>query len=88
MANHISAKRRIRRNDYRASLNTARRSRLRTFLKKVETAITSGDSKEAQEALKNVAPQLQRSAGKGLVHKNTVARKISRLNARIKALAK
>lgn len=86
MANHISAKRRIRRNEYRASLNTARTSRMRTFLKKVETAISAGDKKSAEEALKAARPELQRGAHKGLLHKNTVARKMSRLSARIKAL--
>jgi small subunit ribosomal protein S20 len=86
MANHISAKRRIRRNAYRASLNTARTSRMRTFLKKVETAIASGDQKAAAEALKAVQPQLARNSAKGLLHKKTAARKMSRLSARIKAL--
>jgi small subunit ribosomal protein S20 len=86
MANHISAKRRIRRNAYRASLNTARRSRMRTFLKKVETAISTGDKAGAEEAFKAARPELQRGAGKGLMHKNTVSRKLSRLAARIKAI--
>jgi len=87
MANHASAKKRIRTNARRNEINTSRTSRLRTFLKKVETAITSGDAKAAAEAYKNVQPELMRSVGKGILPKNTVARKMSRLTARIKALS-
>lgn len=87
MANHASAKKRIRTNARRNEINTARKSRIRTFLKKVETAITGGDAKAAQEAYKVVQPELMRGAAKGLLAKNTVARKMSRLSARIKALS-
>jgi small subunit ribosomal protein S20 len=61
---------------------------MRTFVKKVETAIASGDKKAAGEALQAAQPEMQRAAGKGVAHRNTIARKISRLSARIKALAK
>ena len=86
MANHASSKKRIRRNDRRADINGARRNRMRTFMKKIEVAILSGDKKTADEALKNAQPEIQRSAAKGLLHKKTASRKISRLSARIKAL--
>jgi small subunit ribosomal protein S20 len=86
MANHASSKKRIRRNDRRADINGARRNRMRTFMKKIEVAILSGDKKSADEALKVAQPEIQRSAAKGLLHKKTASRKISRLSARIKAL--
>lgn len=86
MANHASAKKRIRRNAARADVNKTRRSRMRTFLKKVEEAITSGSQKEAQTALQEVQPELYRGVSKGILHKNTAARTMSRLSARIKAL--
>lgn len=87
MANHASAKKRIRTNERRNEVNTARKSRIRTFLKKVETAIAGGDAKAAAEALKIVQPELMRGVAKNIVAKNTASRKISRLNARIKAIA-
>lgn len=86
MANHASAKTRIRRNDRRAVINGARRSRIRTFIKKVELALTAGNAKEAEDALKVAQPEIQRGIAKGIWHKNTAGRKISRLSARIKAL--
>lgn len=86
MANHASAKKRIRTNARRNEINTSRTSRIRTFLKKVEAAIASGDEKAAQEAYKNAQPELMRGVSKGILLKNTVARKMSRLSARIKAL--
>ena len=86
MANHASAKKRVRRNERRAIINGARKSRMRTFIKKVEEAIDLGHTKDAQEALKNAQPELYRSVSKGLIHKNAAARKMSRLSARIKAL--
>ena len=86
MANHASSKKRIRRNAARATINGARRSRIRTFIKKVETAITAGSSDDAQAALKAAQPEIQRGVAKGILKKNTAARKISRLSARIKAL--
>jgi small subunit ribosomal protein S20 len=86
MANHASAKTRIRRNARRATINGARRSRIRTFIKKIELAISSGDAKQADEALKAAQPEIQRGVAKGILHKNTAARKLSRLSSRIKAI--
>ncbi len=87
MANHASALKRVRRNDRRAEINGSRRSRIRTFLRKVEEAIAAGDQSAAQQAFKNAQPELMRGAAKGIFHKNLVARKMSRLSARIKAIA-
>ncbi len=86
MADHKSAKTRIRRNARRAVINGARRSRIRTFIKKIELAIEAGNGKDAQEALRNAQPEIQRGVAKGIMHKNTAARKISRLSARVKAV--
>ncbi len=88
MANHASAKKRIRTNARRNEINTARVSRLRTFIKKVETAIASGDAKAATDAFKTVQPELMRGVAKKVIGKNTAARKLSRLSAKIKAIAK
>ena len=85
MANHTSAKRRIRRNDRRAAINGARMSRIRTFIKKVETALASGDGAAAREALRVAQPEIQRGVTRGVLHRNTASRKISRLAARVKA---
>ncbi len=87
MANTASARKRIRQTLKRTARNQARKSRMRTFVKKVESAIASGDKAAATEALKAAQPEMQRAAGKGVVHHNTVARKLSRLSARIKAIA-
>lgn len=87
MAHHQSAKKRIRRNARRADVNRARVSRIRTFVKKVELAIASGDQDTARAALQAAQPELQRGVTKGVLHRNTAARKISRLSARVKALA-
>lgn len=84
MANTISAKRRVRRNDKRNVINKSRVSRIRTLTKKVELAILSGDKAAAQEAFRIAQPELQRGTTKGLLHKNTVARKLSRLAQKIK----
>lgn len=86
MANIKSAKTRIRRNDRRAVINGARMSRVRTFLRKVEEAIEAGDYAVAEKAFNAVQPELMRAAAKGLFHKNTIARKMSRLSTRVKAL--
>lgn len=86
MANHPSAEQRIRQTARRTNVNRARMSRIRTFVKKVEAAIASGDKNAAKEAFAAATPELQRGAGKGVLHRRTVARKISRLSARIKAL--
>ena len=87
MANTASARKRIRQIAKRTERNHARKSRMRTFIKKVETACATGDKAAAQEALRLAQPEMQRAATKGVIHANTVARKLSRLSARIKALA-
>ena len=87
MANHHSAKVRIRRNARRAAINGDRLNRVRTYVKKVETAIASGDKLAAQDALRAAQPEIQRGAQKGVMHGNTASRKISRLSARIKAMS-
>jgi small subunit ribosomal protein S20 len=87
MANIASARKRNRQTKIRTERNQARKSRMRTFVKKVETAIAGGDKTAAAEALRAAQPEMQRAAGKGVTHSNTVARKISRLSARIKSLA-
>ena len=86
MANHPSAEKRNRQTQRRTEVNGARKSRIRSFVKKVETAIASGDKNAAKQACADAAPEMQRGAGKGVVHQRTVARKLSRLSARIKAL--
>ena len=86
MANIASAQKRIRQTVKRTARNAARKSRVRTFIKKVETAIASGDKAAANLALREAQPEMQRAVIKGVVHLNNVARKLSRLSARIKAL--
>ncbi len=86
MANTKSAKKMVRKIANRTAVNTARRSRMRTFIRRVEEAITSGDSARASEALREAQPEIMRAASKGVLHKNTSSRKISRLSARIKAM--
>ena len=86
MAHHKSAKKRIRQTVRRTAINKARVSRMRTFVKKVEDAIASGDKAAARAAFVAAQPEMQRGAGKGMIHRNTVSRKLSRLSARIKAL--
>jgi small subunit ribosomal protein S20 len=86
MANTASARKRIRQTATRTARNQARKSRVRTFMKKIETAIAGGDRAAAAEALRTAQPEMQRASGKGVLHANTVARKLSRLTARIKAL--
>ena len=87
MANHKSAKKRIRRNEAFNEVNNNRRSRIRTFIKKVEAAIDSGNADEARSALKMAQPEMHRGVTRGVFHKNTISRKLSRLSARIKAIA-
>ncbi len=87
MANTPQARKRIRRNDRRADINGARVSRIRTFVKRVELALASGDHKAAEDAMKAAQPEMQRGVSKGVMHKNTVARRISRLTKRVKSLA-
>lgn len=86
MANTPQAEKRIRRNERRAAVNKARLSRIRTQVKKVESAIAAGDRVAAEAALKVAQPELMRGVAKGVVHKNTASRKISRLNKRVVAL--
>ena len=86
MANTPQAKKRIRRNDKRAEINGSRMSRIRSFVKKVETAIAGGDKAAAADALKAAQPELARGISRGVIHKNTVARKMSRLSKRVAAL--
>ena len=85
MANTPQAKKRARQNEARFAVNKARRSRIRTFLRKVEEAIESGDKDAANAALRAAQPELMRGVTKGVYHKNTVSRKMSRLSARVKA---
>lgn len=87
MANSPQAKKRARQNERRAAVNKARRSRIRTFLRTVEEAIDSGDAGVAKAALQSAQPELMRGVSKGIMHKNTASRKMSRLSARVKALA-
>ncbi|MBO6866396.1 MAG: 30S ribosomal protein S20 [Pseudomonadota bacterium] len=87
MANSVQSKKRARQNEKRNDINTARRSRIRTFIRKVEEAIASGDKDAAAAALKAAQPELMRGVTKGVFHKNTASRKLSRLAARVKALA-
>lgn len=86
MANTPQAKKRIRRNEKRAEINGARMSRIRSFVKRVETAIAGGDKKVAEDALRSAQPELARGVARGVLHKNTVARKMSRLSKRVAAL--
>ena len=86
MANHKSAEKRIRQTAKRTAINRARVSRVRTFVKKVEAAIATGDKATAQSAFRLAQPELHRAITKGVLHKNTVSRKLSRLAARINAL--
>ena len=86
MATHKSAKKRIRQTARRTLINGARRGRVRTFVRKVEEAIESGDRELAESAMKNAMPEMHRSVLHGILHKNTAARKISRLTKRINNL--
>ena len=87
MAQHKSAKKRIRRNERSRAVNHSRLSRIRSAVKELETAIAAGNKAAAQAAFKKVTPELTRGAAKGVLHKGTVSRKLSRLSARIKSLA-
>jgi small subunit ribosomal protein S20 len=87
MANTPQAKKRIRRNQRRTQINRTRVSRIRTFVKQVEAAIEAGDKAQALAAIGKVQPELARGVAKGVLHKNTAARKFSRLTRRIAALA-
>ncbi|MFV0473565.1 MAG: 30S ribosomal protein S20 [Pikeienuella sp.] len=87
MANSPSAKKRVRQIERRTAVNTARRSRIKTFIRKVEEAIASGDASAAKTALQSAQPEIMRGAAKGVLHANTASRKVSRLSARVKALS-
>jgi small subunit ribosomal protein S20 len=87
MANTPQAEKRIRRNDRRAAINKARLSRIRTYVKRVESAIESGQKAEAQAALSAAQPEMMRGVSRGVLHKNTVSRKISRLTKAVDQLA-
>ena len=87
MANHSSAEKRIRQTERRTQVNRSRKSRIHTFSRKVEEAIASGDAAKARDALNAFQPELMRGVQKGLFHKNTAARTMSRLSVRVKALA-
>ena len=87
MANTPQAKKRIRRNNRRAEVNGARVGRIRTYVKKAESALAAGDKAAATAALAQVQPELARGVAKGVLHKNTASRKYSRLNKRLEALA-
>lgn len=87
MANTPSAKKATRKIARRTAVNTARRSRVRTFLRKVEEAIAAGDKAAAVSAFKVAEPEMMRATSKGIFHKNTASRKISRLSHRVKGLA-
>lgn len=86
MAHHQSAKKRIRQTERRTEVNRARMSRIRTFVKKVEEAIRSGNADAAKAALGAAEPELMRAAQGGVLHKNTASRKVSRLAARVKEM--
>lgn len=87
MANSPQAKKRVRQLERRTAVNKSRRSRIRTFIRKVEEAIAAGDQNAAREALKVAQPEIMRGVTKGIAHKNTASRKVSRLNSRIKAMS-
>lgn len=87
MANTPQAKKRIRRNQRRAEVNGNRVGRIRTFVKKVESALASGDKAAAQQALQAAQPEMARGVAKGVLHRNTASRKFSRLTKRVAALA-
>ena len=86
MANTKSAKKMVRKSAARTEINKARRSRMRTFIRRVETALKAGNAEEAQTAFRQAEPEIMRAAQKGVIHKNTASRKISRLAARVRAL--
>ncbi len=86
MANTPQSKKRARQNERRFEVNKARRSRIRTYLRKVEEALAAGDADAAKAALAAAQPELDRGVSKGVLHKNTVARKMSRLSSRVKGL--
>lgn len=87
MANSPAAKKRVRQIERRTAVNKSRRTRMRGFIRKVEEAIAGGDKAVAEAALKAAQPEIMRSVTKGILHKNTASRKISRLSSRVNALS-
>lgn len=87
MANHLSSKKRIRHNARRTVINAARKARVHTFTKKFENALTAGDKAAATEAFRTAESEIMRAVSKGVLHRNTAARRVSRLAAKVKALA-
>ena len=87
MANSPGSKKRVRKAIRRTEINKSRRTRMRTFIRRVEEAISSGDPEKASQALRAAQPEIMRSVTKGILHKNTASRKMSRLSARVKALS-
>ena len=88
MANTSSAKKAVRKIARKTAINKSRRSEMRTYVRKVEEALTAGDATAATAALSEAEPRVMRAAQKGILHKNTASRKVSRLTVRVKALAK
>ena len=86
MANTPQARKRVRQTEKRTAVNTARKSRVRTFIRKVEEAISSGDAESAKSALQAAQPEIMRGANKGVMHKNAASRKVSRLAQRVKTM--
>lgn len=87
MANTSSAKKMVRKIERRTAVNKSRRSRVRTYLRRVEEAIAAGEADKARHALSEATSELQRAVSKGIIHKNTASRKLSRLSSRVKAVA-
>ena len=86
MANSRQSKKRVRQTERRTAVNRARRSRIRTFVRKVEEAIASGNQDAARDALREAQPEIMRGTSKGVLHRNTASRKISRLDSRVRAM--
>jgi len=87
MANSAQAKKRVRQTERKTAVNRDRRSRIRNYVKKVEEAIAAGDKAAAEQALKDAQPEIMRGATKGVLHRNTASRKVSRLSHRVSALS-
>jgi len=87
MAHHKSAQKRIRRNAKREVMNTARKNRIRSYIRRVEDAIAAGDKDSAAAALRAAQPEIHRGVNKGILHRNTAARRLSRLSTRINTLS-
>lgn len=88
MPNIASAKKRVRRSQKRTAINHARKTRVRSFVRKVEEALAAGDKQAAEAALRDAAPEIMRGVSKGVVHKNAGSRKVSRLTKRVAKLSK